>query len=110
MISMLDPKTLTVFVTGATALVTGATAGFGAALCRRFVEAGGKVIATGRRKDLLEELKNELGEHCHVLDWTSPTTRRSSPPSRIPGGFEDPNVWMANAGRRWASSPRSRRR
>ena len=33
MISMLDPKTLTVFVTGA-------TAGFGAAVCRRFHEAG----------------------------------------------------------------------
>src|SRR5215218_4136822 len=61
MISMLDPKTLTVFVTGA-------TAGFGAALCRRFHDAGAKVIGTGRRTDRLAALKNELGERCHVLE------------------------------------------
>ena len=39
MVSMLDPKTLTV-------LVTGATAGFGAATARRFAKAGSRVIAT----------------------------------------------------------------
>jgi len=63
MIAMLDPKTLTV-------LVTGATAGFGAALCRRFAEAGSRVIATGRRTQRLDALKRELGDRCHsaVLD------------------------------------------
>jgi NADP-dependent 3-hydroxy acid dehydrogenase YdfG len=92
MISMLDPKTLTVFVTGA-------TAGFGAALCRRFHEAGAKVIGTGRRTDRLDALKNELGERCHVLELD--VTDREAVFAAIeglPAGFDEPNVCIANAG------------
>ncbi len=42
-------------------LITGATAGFGAAMARKYVKHGHKVIATGRRKDRLEALAAELG-------------------------------------------------
>jgi 3-hydroxy acid dehydrogenase/malonic semialdehyde reductase len=45
-----------------TILVTGATAGFGAAFARRFVKDGHRVIATGRRTERLEGLAKELGE------------------------------------------------
>ncbi|PWR23435.1 SDR family NAD(P)-dependent oxidoreductase [Zavarzinia compransoris] len=49
-----------------TVLITGATAGFGAAASRRFVAAGWKVIGTGRRADRLDTLKAELGaENFH---------------------------------------------
>lgn len=41
--------------------VTGATAGFGAAIARRFVTAGHRVIAAGRREDRLQALVDELG-------------------------------------------------
>lgn len=41
-------------------LVTGATAGFGESITRRFVANGHKVIATGRRQERLQELKDEL--------------------------------------------------
>ena len=41
--------------------VTGATAGFGAAIARRFVNAGHRVIAAGRREDRLRALVDELG-------------------------------------------------
>lgn len=45
-------------------LVTGATAGFGECIARRFVENGHKVIATGRRHERLQALKDELGEYA----------------------------------------------
>ena len=43
-------------------LVTGATAGFGECITRRFVANGHKVIATGRRQERLQELKDKLGD------------------------------------------------
>ena len=48
-------------------LVTGATAGFGEGIARRFVENGHKVIATGRRKERLDVLKDELGDNLLPL-------------------------------------------
>ncbi|OOH91047.1 NADP-dependent 3-hydroxy acid dehydrogenase [Pasteurellaceae bacterium 15-036681] len=50
-----------------TALVTGATAGFGLAICRKLIEAGYRVIGTGRRAERLAELKTELGENFFPL-------------------------------------------
>src|SRR6516165_4372170 len=44
-----------------TILVTGATAGFGAAFAQRFIKEGHRVIATGRRVERLKELAEELG-------------------------------------------------
>ena len=41
-------------------MVTGATAGFGKAIARRFAGYGYDVIITGRRKERLDELKKEL--------------------------------------------------
>jgi NADP-dependent 3-hydroxy acid dehydrogenase YdfG len=50
------------WASGRIAFITGATSGFGAALARRIVAGGGKVIAVGRRADRLEALHNELGD------------------------------------------------
>lgn len=92
MISILDPKGLVVFVTGA-------TSGIGAATCRRFAAAGARVIATGRRAERLAALKSELGETCHtaVLDVRKRASVRAAVEA-LPAAFVPINVVVANAG------------
>lgn len=54
-------------------LVTGATAGFGECITRRFIQQGHKVIATGRRQERLQELKDELGDNLYIAQLTFAT-------------------------------------
>jgi NADP-dependent 3-hydroxy acid dehydrogenase YdfG len=92
MTKMIDGKKLTVFVTGA-------TAGIGEAICRRYIEAGAKVIASGRRADRLEKLKKKLGDRCHtlVLDVTDEAAVNAAF-AKLPAKFRNVNVVVANAG------------
>ena len=48
-------------------LITGASAGFGEAMCRTFVAAGYQVIGAARRLDKLQGLQAELGERADAL-------------------------------------------
>ena len=77
-----DPKTLTV-------LVTGASSGFGEAICRRFMEAGAQVIAAGRR----EERLRRLGCRSVLLD-----VRDKAAVDRAVAGLPPLDVLVANAG------------
>ncbi len=52
-------------MTRKTAFVTGATSGFGRAIATRFAKEGWHVIASGRRRDRLEALRDELGDAVH---------------------------------------------
>ncbi|WP_245585097.1 SDR family oxidoreductase [Solimonas flava] len=47
--------------------VTGASSGFGAAIARRFIDEGHRVIATGRRTERLAELAAACGERLLPL-------------------------------------------
>ncbi|WP_205438169.1 bifunctional NADP-dependent 3-hydroxy acid dehydrogenase/3-hydroxypropionate dehydrogenase YdfG [Edwardsiella tarda] len=47
--------------------ITGASAGFGAAIARKFIHHGHRVIATGRRVERLQALRDELGEALMIL-------------------------------------------
>jgi len=52
----------------ATALVTGASAGFGAAIVRRFADGGARVIACARRADRLSTLTAEHGDRVLAIE------------------------------------------
>ena len=64
-------------------LVTGATAGFGLAIARRFASQGGRIIAAGRRAERLEALQAELGEA--VLPLTLDVRDRAAVEAAISG-------------------------
>ncbi|GMT97811.1 bifunctional NADP-dependent 3-hydroxy acid dehydrogenase/3-hydroxypropionate dehydrogenase YdfG [Corallococcus caeni] len=80
-------------------LVTGATAGIGQAIARRFVKEGARVIATGRRSDRLEALQAELGERLLpvTLDVTDKAAVKAVFAS-LPADFAQVDVLVNNAG------------
>ncbi|WP_197328379.1 SDR family NAD(P)-dependent oxidoreductase [Ralstonia syzygii] len=79
--------------------VTGATAGFGAAIARRFVREGHRVIAAGRRQDRLDALKVELGDALlpFVLD-VQDAAAVAALPGGLPEGWREVDVLVNNAG------------
>ena len=82
------------------ALVTGATAGFGAAICRRFVADGHSVIALGRRRERLEALQAELGAarvHVVQLDVRDRAATQSFVDA-LPAAFSSVDILVNNAG------------
>jgi 3-hydroxy acid dehydrogenase/malonic semialdehyde reductase len=81
-------------------LVTGATAGFGAAICRRMIKDGHKVIAAGRRVERLEALSKELSTpnlHIAPLDVRD-RKQTESFVSTLPADFVEIDVLVNNAG------------
>ncbi len=82
-----------------TALVTGATAGFGAAIARRLVAGGWRVVATGRRQDRLDALHAELGAALlpHRLDVTDAAAVAALPGS-LPADWQAIDALVNNAG------------
>ena len=82
-----------------TALVTGATAGFGAAITRRLVRDGHRVIATGRRTDRLDALAAELGSVvlAVTLDVTDARAVAALPGS-LPAEWQEVDILVNNAG------------
>jgi 3-hydroxy acid dehydrogenase/malonic semialdehyde reductase len=80
-------------------LVTGASAGFGAAIARRFVREGARVIATARRAEKLAELREELG--AGLLPLTLDVRERDSVEralAALPPEFAQIDVLVNNAG------------
>lgn len=53
---------------GSTVLLTGASGGIGKAIARALAARGARVILTGRRADVLEELRAELGDRATVIE------------------------------------------
>ncbi len=89
-----------------TALITGATAGFGRAAARRFVAAGWQVIATGRRAERLDALRVELGDAVHTacFDVRHEDAMRAALDS-LPERFRRIDLLVNNAGLAQGTKP-----
>ncbi|MEC7817554.1 MAG: SDR family NAD(P)-dependent oxidoreductase [Pseudomonadota bacterium] len=83
-----------------TAFVTGATAGIGEATVRALVAGGWRCIATGRRKERLDALVDELGAdkvHPAVFDVRDEDAMDQAI-AALPGAFADIDLLVNNAG------------
>ena len=81
-----------------TMLVTGATAGIGEALARRFVEGGWRVIGTGRRETRLRRLQDELGDNFLPLEIDMRHRKALEGLAGLDGGWGDIDLLVNNAG------------
>ncbi|MEJ7649563.1 MAG: SDR family NAD(P)-dependent oxidoreductase [Nakamurella sp.] len=82
-----------------TVLVTGASAGFGAAIARRFVADGHRVVATARRAAKLQELHDELGDALLPIELdVTDAAAVAALPDRLPAAFSEVDILVNNAG------------
>ncbi len=83
-----------------TALVTGASAGFGAAIAARFAENGWRVVACARRAERLRQLVERFGAdrvHAVAFDIRDEAALRAALDA-LPQDFSDIDVLVNNAG------------
>lgn len=82
-----------------TVLVTGATSGFGHAIATRLIRDGHRVIATGRRRERLQELVSNLGKNLlpFPLDVTD-SKAVAALPNSLPAEWREVDVLVNNAG------------
>ena len=86
--------------------ITGATAGFGAAMARTFAQRGHKVVISGRRKDRLQALADELGAAAHplVIDVSNKSSINAALAS-LPEAWRQIDVLINNAGLALGTAP-----
>lgn len=86
--------------------ITGATAGFGAAMARTFVKHGHQVIISGRRADRLQELTDELGQAALplIIDVSDKQSIFDAL-AGLPEDWRDIDVLVNNAGLALGTAP-----
>jgi serine 3-dehydrogenase len=90
-----------------TVLVTGASAGFGAAIAAKFAQDGWRVVACARRKERLQQLIDRHGAECvhaAAFDIRDETAMRGALDA-LPAGFRDIDVLVNNAGLALGTAP-----
>lgn len=84
-----------------TALITGASSGFGEACARLLAENGWRLIITGRRQQRLDTLQKELGGSDFVHSCCFDITQRHAVEQAIdtlPAAFSEIDLLLNNAG------------
>lgn len=82
-----------------TALVTGATAGFGLAICKTLIQAGYRVIGTGRRAERLAALQKQFGEQFLPLAFdVSNAEQTEKALNNRPAEWQQVDLLVNNAG------------
>ncbi len=86
--------------------ITGATAGFGAAMARTFVQHGHQVIISGRRADRLQDLTDELGQAALplIIDVSDKQSINDAL-AGLPEDWRDIDVLINNAGLALGTAP-----
>lgn len=87
-------------------LITGASSGFGAAMARKFVAGGHRVIAAARRTEKLASLQQELG--AALLPLTMDVTDKASITrglAALPAAWQPIDVLINNAGLALGTDP-----
>ena len=80
-------------------LVTGASSGFGQAICRKLIADGYRVIGAARRLDKLQKLAQELG--ANFLPLTLDVSKKDSVETillQLPKEFQPIDILINNAG------------
>jgi serine 3-dehydrogenase len=89
-----------------TALITGATSGIGEAAVYAFVDAGWRVIATGRRSDRLKALTDKAGNQVFgVVFDVRDEAARDKALDNLPAEFQDIDLLINNAGLALGTKP-----
>lgn len=89
-----------------TVFISGATSGFGAAAARRFIRAGWRVVATGRRDDRLQALSDELGDNLHTVAFDiRDAEAMAAAIDALPAEFRDIDLLLNNAGLAQGTAP-----
>jgi 3-hydroxy acid dehydrogenase/malonic semialdehyde reductase len=82
-----------------TVLVTGASAGFGMSIARRFAADGARVVIAARRGDRIAALAGELGDRSHAIELdVRDRAAVERTVAELPAAFAEIDVLVNNAG------------
>lgn len=81
-----------------TILITGATAGFGEAAAKKFVQGGWNVVGTGRRGDRLKKLQEQLGDAFLPLEIDMRDRAAVESLAKLKAPWGDIDLLLNNAG------------